>query len=57
MQLNMHLQHMNDYLPENAAIILLDLAENYSFIVQDAIQSFHWNNLQATIHPIVKPGL
>ena len=30
-----------------------DFAENYSFVIQDASQSFHWNNLQATIHPFV----
>ena len=33
--------------------ILLDFAENYSFIVQDAIQGYHWNNSQATLHAIV----
>ena len=25
----------------------------YSFILQDAAQGFHWNNLQATLHPFV----
>ena len=30
-----------------------DFSENYSFVVQDAAQGFHWNNLQATIHPWV----
>ena len=25
-----------------------DFAENYAFIVQDAAQSFHWNNSQVT---------
>ena len=38
---------------ENECIITLDFAENYTFMVQDAIQSFHWNNTQATIHPFV----
>src|SRR5207248_4208795 len=27
--------------------------ENYSFIVQDAVQGFHWENSQATLHPFV----
>lgn len=27
--------------------------ENYTFVVQDAIQSFHWNNGQVAIHPLV----
>ena len=30
-----------------------DFAENFTFIMQDDIQSYHWNNAQATIHPIV----
>ena len=38
---------------DNECIIILDFAENYTFMVQDAIQSFHWNNTQATIHPFV----
>src|SRR6266568_4574586 len=34
-------------------LVVGDFAENYSFVVQDAAQSFHWNNLQATLHPFV----
>ena len=33
------------------AIILLDFAENYLFIIQDAVQGFHWENCEATLHP------
>jgi hypothetical protein len=33
--------------------VLGDFSENYSFILQDAAQGFHWNNQQATIHPSV----
>ena len=40
-------------LTSNEAVVVLDLAENYSFLVQDAIKKFHWNNSQVTIHPIV----
>lgn len=29
----------------------MDFGENFSFIVQDAPQSFHWETSQATIHP------
>ena len=32
-------------------IILLDFAENFSFLVQDAVLGFHWENSQATLHP------
>ena len=31
----------------------VDFSENYSFVLQDAAQGFHWNNAQATIHPFV----
>ena len=40
-------------LKEGEAVLVLDFAENYSFVVQDAAQGFHWNNSQATIHPFV----
>jgi hypothetical protein len=31
-------------------VALCDSAENYSFVLQDEAQGFHWNNAQATIH-------
>lgn len=34
-------------------VVSLDFAENYSFVVQNAIQSHHWSNSQATLHPYV----
>ena len=34
-------------------IIPGDFAENFSFIVQDEIQGYHWNNQQCRLHPIV----
>ena len=46
-----YLKYLKDNLKPNQAIIILDFAENYSFIVQDGIQGFHWNNSQATLHP------
>ena len=38
-------------LPSDTVIILLDFTENYSFLVQDAVQGYHWENSQATLHP------
>ena len=35
----------------NEAIIIGDFAENFTFIVQDSVQSFYFANKQATIHP------
>ena len=34
-------------------MVIADFSENFSFVVQDGLQSFHWNNLQATVHPFV----
>ena len=30
-----------------------DFSGNFTFVVQDEIQAFHWNNSLATIHPFV----
>ena len=40
-------------LSEDNVLVLLDFAENYSFLIQEAIQRYHWNNNQATLHPFV----
>ena len=40
-------------LKEGQMIVFCDFAENYSFVVQDEIQSFHWNNSMVTLHPFV----
>jgi hypothetical protein len=36
-----------------AVSVQVDFGQNYSFIVQDATQGFHWNNQQCTLHPFV----
>lgn len=46
-----YLRLLKESLPITSAIILLDFAENYSFVCQDATQGFHWNTEQATLHP------
>lgn len=38
---------------EDSIVITVDFAENYSFVIQDEVQSFHWNNQQATLVPFV----
>lgn len=35
----------------NEFVVISDFAENYSFTVQDAAQSWHWANAKCTIHP------
>ncbi|KAL5480015.1 hypothetical protein EMCRGX_G023629 [Ephydatia muelleri] len=32
-------------------LVVADFSENFSFVVQDEIQSFDWNNNSATLHP------
>jgi hypothetical protein len=34
-------------------VVLCDFTENYSIVLQDKAQGFHWNNAQATIHTSV----
>ena len=48
-----YLKNLKANLDCSEIIIQMDFAENYTFLVQDAAQSFHWNNEQATLHPIV----
>ena len=48
-----YLEHHKLTLIEDHALILLDFAENYSFIIQGAVQGYHWNNSQATLHLFV----
>lgn len=40
-------------LVDEECLVIADFAENFSFIIQDEIQSFHWVNTQATVHPFV----
>ena len=47
------LRNKKEELINSEFLIIGDLAENYAFIVQDAAQSFHWNNSQATLHRFV----
>ena len=47
------MKQRKDELGNNDVLFLGDFAENYKFIVQDEVQSFHWSNLQCTVHPVV----
>ena len=39
-------------LQPNQAIAILDFSQNYSFLIQDEVQGFHWNKSQCTLHPV-----
>ena len=47
-----YITQLKDNIKDDEAIIILDFAENYSFVVQDAAQGYHWDNCQATLHPL-----
>ena len=46
-------ENWKNELKSDSIIFLGDFAENYGFVIQDEVQSFHWRNLPATIHPVV----
>lgn len=48
-----NLKDIKESLKFNEAVVLGDFAQNFSFTVQNEVQSFHWNNSQATLHPFV----
>ena len=48
-----YLRECKENLEENEIIIRGDFTKNYSFVVQDEVQGFHWNNLHCTLHPVI----
>lgn len=48
-QQSSYFKTLKDTLAEGEILVQCDFAENYSFVIQDAVQSYHWNNEQATI--------
>lgn len=40
-------------LAEGEVLVNCDFAENYSFVLQDEVQSYHWTSSQATLHPFI----
>lgn len=46
------LNKKKESLKENEFLVICDFSENVSFVVQDSVQGFHWNNTQATLYPI-----
>ncbi|GBL88740.1 hypothetical protein AVEN_158878-1 [Araneus ventricosus] len=40
-------------LSESEVAVVCDFSENYSFVLLDEAQSYHWNSSQATVHPFV----
>lgn len=36
---------------EKAIMANVDFGQNYTFVIQDSVQSYHWSPAQATLHP------
>ena len=48
-----YFKRCKEELADDSVIILVDFAENYKFIIQDEVQSYHWNQQSCTLHPVV----
>ena len=48
-----YLKHLKETISPEEAIVLENFAENYTFVVQDEIQSYYWSKKQCYLHPIV----
>lgn len=46
-----YLRELKNNIKFGDVIVIMDFSENYSFVVQDKVQAYHWTNSQATIHP------
>ena len=48
-----YLKMRKENIEDNSLLFLGDFAENFTFVIQDEIQSYHWSKQQATLHPVV----
>ena len=48
-----YFSELKDNLSEDSCISVGDFSENYTFLIQDAVQGNHWSKDQATLHPFV----
>ena len=46
------LKKIKEELPEDTAIVICDFAENYQYVIQDEVQSYHWSKEYCTLHPM-----
>ena len=52
-QQSRYLAERTESLKEGEFLVIGDFSENFSFVVQDEAQSFHWDNGMVTLHPFV----
>ena len=46
-------REMKETVAPGEAVVVGDFSENYTFVVQDEVQSYHWDAQQCTVHPFV----
>ena len=47
-----YLKQQKGNLAKDCCIVLGDFAENFTFVIQDEIQNYHWSKSQCTLHPV-----
>ena len=48
-----YIKSKKESLDATKVMVLGDFAENYQYLIQDKIQSFHWSKEYCTLHPLV----
>ena len=48
-----YVKSKKESLGKNEALVMGEFAENYQFLIQDEIQSYHWGKEYCTLHPLV----
>lgn len=47
-----YLKLRQENIQPNEIVLIYDFSENYTCIMQDSVQAFHWSSEQVTVHPI-----
>lgn len=48
-----YFKSLKDNCAPNQAIISMDFSENFSFVIQDEVQGYHWTSDSCTVHPVI----
>lgn len=48
-----YLKELKSTLKPEEAIVLIDFSENYSYVIQDEVQGYHWTQDSCSLHPVV----
>lgn len=48
-----YLKELKTKLQPDEAIVLVDFSENYTYVIQDEVQGYHWTQDSCSLHPVV----